>query len=117
IGILNGIGRRARRRLEENGSIRTTDRTVGILDAGRLTAERLIRNLQDVEGTTELVCHPGIDDKALAAEYDWGYGWDRETKALCDARVKENLAARGISLTSFSALGAPSPPSPPSASP
>ena len=104
IGILNGIGRGARRRLEENRSIRTADRTVGILDAGNLTAERLIRILQDVEGTTELVCHPGIDDSALAAEYDWGYGWDRETEALCDARVKEVLRERESDLTSFSRL-------------
>ena len=114
IGILNGIGRRARRRLD---SIRTADRTVGILDAGRLTAERLVRILQDVEGTTELVCHPGIDDSALTAEYDWGYGWDREIEALCDVRVRGELQAGGISLTSFSALNTASPLSPPSASP
>ncbi len=106
ISILNGIGRRARRRLEEHGSIRTADRTVGILDAGRLTTERLVRILQDVEGTTELACHPGIDDSALAAEYDWGYGWDRETAALCDQWVKEAIRERGIELTPFSHLAA-----------
>jgi chitin disaccharide deacetylase len=109
IGILNVIGRGARRRLEENGSIRTADRTVGILDAGRLTADRLIWILQDVEGTTELVCHPGIDDNALTAEYDWGYGWDRETAVLCDTRVKEAMRERGIELTPFSHLAAVSP--------
>jgi hopanoid biosynthesis associated protein HpnK len=106
IGILNSIGRRARRRLD---SIRTADRTVGILDAGRLTAERLVRILQDVEGTTELVCHPGIDDKALVAEYDWGYEWDRETAALCDARVKEVLQTQGIHLSPFTHLPAAPP--------
>jgi predicted glycoside hydrolase/deacetylase ChbG (UPF0249 family) len=104
IGILNGIGRTARRRLKENGSLRSTDRTAGLLDAGRLTVEKLSRILKDVEGTTELVCHPGVGDKALAAEYDWDYGWDRETAALCDARIKEELQKRGIALTSFSRL-------------
>jgi predicted glycoside hydrolase/deacetylase ChbG (UPF0249 family) len=104
IGILNRIGRTARRRLEENASIQATDRTVGILDAGRLTAERLVRILQDIEGATELVCHPGIDDSALAAEYDWGYGWDRETEALCDAGVKEALKQSEIELETFSQL-------------
>ncbi len=106
IGILNGISRRARRRLD---SVRTADKTVGILDAGRLTAERLVSILQDVEGTTELVCHPGIDDSALTAEYDWGYGWDRETEALCDGRVKEALHAQGIHLSPFTHLPAAPP--------
>jgi predicted glycoside hydrolase/deacetylase ChbG (UPF0249 family) len=109
IGVLNAFGRRARRRLKGTDSVRTADRTVGILDAGRLTAERLIRILQDVEGTTELVCHPGIDDSALTAEYDWGYGWDRETAALCDAGMKAELQARGILLSPFTHLTAASP--------
>jgi len=104
IGILNGIGRTARRRLEESGFMRSTDRTVGILDAGGLTAERLVRILEDVEGATELICHPGLGDETLAAEYDWGYGWDRETAALCDARAKDAIQKRGIRLTSFSRL-------------
>jgi predicted glycoside hydrolase/deacetylase ChbG (UPF0249 family) len=100
IGILNRIGRSARRRLETS-EIRATDRTVGILDAGRLTAGRLVRILDDVEGTTELVCHPGIDDAALAAAYGWGYGWERETAALCHAEVKRMLADRGIEVGGF----------------
>jgi chitin disaccharide deacetylase len=104
ISILNRIGGTARRRLEVSGSVRSTDRTVGVIEAGGLTAERLSRTLEDVEGLTELVCHPGLGDEALAAEYDWGYGWDRETAALCDPRLPELLRSRGIELTSFSRL-------------
>lgn len=100
IGVLRRIARGARRRLEESG-IRTTDRAVGILDAGRLTSERLARVLEDVEGFTELVCHPGVGDATLEAEYGWGYGWERETAALCDPRVREVLRGRGIALRSF----------------
>ena len=103
IGILNTIGRRARRRLATS-AIMATDRTVGILDAGRLTSERLARILKDVEGTTELVCHPGIGDEALAAAYGWGYEWERETAALCDPEVKRELAERGIGWAGFSGL-------------
>lgn len=102
IGILNRIGRTARRRLEENGSIRSLERTIGVVNAGGLTVEKLLRMLEDVEGTAELICHPGVDDDALAAEYDWGYEWDQETAALGDARVREEIRAKGISLTSFS---------------
>lgn len=100
IGILNRIGDRARRRLD--GAVRATDRTVGVVAAGGLTVEKLTRILDDVEGLTELVCHPGLGDETLGAAYDWGYGWDRETAALCDPRMRSALGARGIGLTGFS---------------
>ena len=103
IGILNRIGRMARKRAK---GIKTVSRTVGILDAGHLTPGRLIRILQDVEGVTELVCHPGLGDGELAGVYDWGYGWDEETAALCDAGVKEGLRTEGVEVMGFSGLEA-----------
>jgi predicted glycoside hydrolase/deacetylase ChbG (UPF0249 family) len=105
IGILNRIGRQARRRLARSAA-RTADRTVGILDAGRLTPGRLVDILKDVDGITELVCHPGLGDGELAGVYDWGYGWDEETAALCDAGAKEALRDGGIELMGFSAAPA-----------
>lgn len=105
IGILNGIGRTARRRLEESGSVRTTAGTIGILDAGRLSMAKLSRLLDGVKDVTELVCHPGQGDDALSAQYDWGYRWEEETAALCDRRVKEALQEKGIGLAAFSELG------------
>jgi len=101
IGILNGIGRPARRRLE-GSAVRTADRTLGVLDAGRLTSERLVQILKNVEGLAELVCHPGLGDDALAAEYGWGYAWERETAALCDPGIRQALQDGEIELTSFS---------------
>jgi predicted glycoside hydrolase/deacetylase ChbG (UPF0249 family) len=111
IAILNGIARTARRQARGR-RIETADRMVGILDAGRLTPDRLVRLLKDVEGVTELVCHPGVGDRELAGAYDWGYGWDRETAALCDAGVREWLRDREIVLRGFSAVGAVNPPKP-----
>jgi predicted glycoside hydrolase/deacetylase ChbG (UPF0249 family) len=78
---------------------------VGILDAGRLNPEKLARILDGVEGLTELVCHPGINDAALEAVYGWGYGWDRETAALCDPGIRQELAARGIEVRGFTPPG------------
>lgn len=101
IGILNGIGTTARRRLEDQDAVRSTDQTVGVLEAGHLNPAKLIQILDDVEGFSELVCHPGLDDKALSAAYDWGYGWERETAALCDPAVRTGLQDQGIQLTSF----------------
>jgi predicted glycoside hydrolase/deacetylase ChbG (UPF0249 family) len=104
IALLNRLGRRARLRLEKARNVRTMAQTVGVLTAGRLTVEALGQALPGVEGTAELVCHPGLGDSTLAAEYNWGYAWDAETAALCDRRVPEMLRAAGIELTSFSRL-------------
>jgi predicted glycoside hydrolase/deacetylase ChbG (UPF0249 family) len=103
IAILNGFGRGARRQAMGK-TVRVANRTVGILDAGRLTPERLARVLKDVKNVTELVCHPGIGDAALEAAYGWGYGWDRETAALCDPGIRKALQDVGIELTGFSGL-------------
>ena len=73
------------------------DHTIGIAEAGHLTAERIVRLLDHVEGVTELVAHPGLGD--IARWYDWGYDWEEETAALCDPVVGEAVRARGIVLT------------------
>ena len=104
IAILNAIGKQARRQARR-GKVRTLPRTVGILDAGRLTPARLIRILKGVAPAAELVCHPGVGDRELAATYGWGYGWDEETAALCDPEVKRALREGGIELVGFSGLG------------
>ena len=101
IGILNRIGGAARRQAKGR-NVRIPDRTVGILDAGRLTPGRLVRILNDVENVTELVCHPGIGDEALRTAYDWGYGWDGETAALCDPVVRKAIRDGGIEVSGFS---------------
>jgi chitin disaccharide deacetylase len=93
---LNALGRRARRR----SALRTNDRTVGVAEAGHLKAESLVRLVALVDGLTELVVHPGIDDRALAAAYGWRYEWDAETDALCDPRVRAAVKQHAISLVS-----------------
>jgi chitin disaccharide deacetylase len=103
IAVLNAAGRRARRRLPD--TLKAADRTVGVLDAGRLTSERFETILANAgEGVSELVCHPGLGDRELAAAYTWGYAWEAETAALCDPRLPDLLRALGIELTSFSRL-------------
>ena len=71
----------------------TNDRTIGIGNAGHL--EDVVPLLDHVEGLTELVTHPGGD----VSGYDWGYAWAAETRALCDPRLRDELAKRGIELT------------------
>ena len=105
IGILNAVGRQARRRALGR-EIQALPRTVGVVDAGRLTPARLIRIVKDTGPAAELVCHPGVGDRELAAVYGWGYGWDQETAALCDPEVKRALQDQGIDLRGFSGVPA-----------
>lgn len=79
------LGRRARAPF-------TNDHTIGVAIAGQLAS--VIPLLDRVEGVTELVTHPGLG----VSGYAWGYDWERETRALCDPRLRDELRARGIEL-------------------
>ena len=88
IRALSGLGRRAR-----TPSL-TNDRTIGVAAAGHL--ENVIPLLDQVEGITELVTHPGVG----VTGYDhWRYAWDAETTALCDPQLRAELTKRGIELS------------------
>lgn len=99
VAALYHFGRRAGRRW---GGRR---RTIGIPEAGHLSAGTLEKLLSQIDGVTELVCHPGLGDTDLTLRYpSWGYEWDAETTALCEPRLRGRLAEMGIALTAFSEL-------------
>jgi predicted glycoside hydrolase/deacetylase ChbG (UPF0249 family) len=91
--VLGFLGRRARTRGLTN------EHTIGVADAGHL--HDLVPLLDHVEGLTELVTHPGV---AVRGYEHWQYDWDAETRALCDPRLRERLAQRGIELVGPSFL-------------
>lgn len=71
------------------------DHTIGVMEAGHLTAARIVDLLPHVDGTTELVTHPGVNVNAYP---HWCYEWDAETAALCDPRVRQAIVDAGIEL-------------------
>ena len=93
VAALSAIGRRVRR------AGLTNDRTIGVGEAGHLAD--VVPLLDHVDGVTELVTHPGIGVSGYAA---WRYDWEGETRALCDPRLRDELAARGIRLASPSVI-------------
>jgi predicted glycoside hydrolase/deacetylase ChbG (UPF0249 family) len=56
----------------------------GVLYAGHLTVERARAVLGSLPSNAngQLICHPGDDDRALAAVHPWGYAWEGELSAL-----------------------------------
>lgn len=95
VRALSRFGERAAARLR---GLRANDRTIGVMDAGRLTSALLLALLDHVRGLTELVGHPGVDDAAIGRRYGWRYRWDAEREALCDPRVRAKITAEGITL-------------------
>lgn len=89
--ILSALGRRARASF-------TNERTIGVAQAGHL--DDVTPLLDHVHGLTELVTHPGL----AVTGYDWQYEWERETRALCDPRLRGELEKRGIDLIAPSAI-------------
>ena len=73
----------------------TNDRTIGVANAGHLDVGTILELLDYVDGVTELVTHPGL---GVTRYPHWRYEWERETRALCDPRLREAIHARGIEL-------------------
>jgi hopanoid biosynthesis associated protein HpnK len=98
IGLASRLGGRRRRA----AGVRTPDFLVGIAETGRLDEARLRAVLAALpDGTSELVCHPGAGDGAIASSYGWGFRWDEEAAALTGPAVRETLQREGIQLIAY----------------
>ncbi len=95
--VLGAMARRTQRSTRRHG-LSTNDVALGIADAGRLDPHVLRTLLVSRTGVAELVAHPGRNGAAIAREYGWSYEWERETDALCDARLPSWLGEQGFVL-------------------
>ena len=99
--IFGTLGSACRYRLRQAGRL-TADRTVGILNAGRLTEEFLLAYVPQLpEGLTEFVFHPATATTPELALLQPGYQHVAELQALCSAPVRDALAQNGVQLTNF----------------
>jgi predicted glycoside hydrolase/deacetylase ChbG (UPF0249 family) len=73
----------------------------------QVSAEALSRMLRDEigDGVTELGCHPGYADPALASDYSAER--EAELRTLCHPAVRATVAALGFRLIGFRELAAP----------
>ncbi len=107
-GAIFALGRLAARAAEKAraAGLCVNDCTIGVTDAGHLTAARVGRLLGRAHGLIELVTHPGTDGALIARTYSWGYDWDAETDALCDPALARRLTNGDIRLCGVRALAA-----------
>lgn len=85
----------------------TPEHFAGIV-AGESVSEnfmlKLIENLRD--GTTEVMLHPGTDNKILQDFCEWDHDFEEELAAVTSPRVMNLLAEKNISAINFADLGA-----------
>ena len=95
---LAAASRLSRRYVDAYG-LRTSDHFSGMAVSGHLTAATLAAYLRNARpGLTEIVCHPGTDNRALAQVFDWGYDWQGEIAALCSSEARAVLEPKEIVL-------------------
>ncbi len=94
----------ARERLR-NAGLRTPDFFLdGFYGAGA-TAENLRRIFETLpDGTSELMCHPGFPDEALARSSSYTNERAQEVEALCDPGLPALLARLEVALAGYAGL-------------
>lgn len=97
------VGRRRFRVLAHSGGLRTPDHFLGIGWTGSLSAARLLHAIERLpQGTTELMCHPGVHDDELDRQPTRLKAQrQRELEALTDPAVAQAIRRAGIQLISF----------------
>ncbi len=99
--LAKGVQRAARSR-----GIRTPDTLWLPSPSGRITSRDLIAGIPKLPaGVSELVVHPGVDQKALEGAYpDWRFKWQQELAAIKATDVRDMLARHNVQLTRYSEL-------------
>jgi len=93
-------------RIVEKNQMRSPEHFFGFAATGQLARVGLLRIIQNLpDGTSELVCHPGINDAELERT-GTRLRAEREVElaALTDAGVKKEILERGVHLMSFREL-------------
>jgi predicted glycoside hydrolase/deacetylase ChbG (UPF0249 family) len=86
--------------------VRTPDRFIrSFQHEGHVSVDSLVAIIDGLEdGTSELMCHPGEPDADLEATSGYAQLRPVELATLTDPRVRDTLARRSITLTTFAAL-------------
>lgn len=99
--LAKGVQRAARSR-----GIATPDTMWLLSPSGQTTARDLIAGIPKLpDGVTELVVHPGVDQRVLEREYPtWGFKWQQELAAIKATDVRDMLTRHNVQLARYSEL-------------
>ncbi|HVP39630.1 MAG TPA: ChbG/HpnK family deacetylase [Candidatus Saccharimonadales bacterium] len=106
------LGRRARAAARRE-RLFSPDGTLGVAEAGRITAARIRAWLPWLllrgAGTVELVSHPGMGEPQGSPAAAWGYRWAEELAAARDEELAGDLQRAGVIVAGYRECLAPSP--------
>ena len=101
VAVLRVAARLSRRYIAAYG-LRTTDHCAGLALEGRLTPLALASYLRHARpGITEIVCHPGVDNRALRQSLGGEYDWERNLEAVCDDAVRSYVKSGQVHLVTW----------------
>ena len=104
LGQLFRLGRRARALARREGLF-SADGTLGIVEAGGVTAERIRAALPWLLArgirTCELVAHPGMGRPGGGPASGWGWGWPGELAAALDETLAAELRETGVRVAGY----------------
>jgi predicted glycoside hydrolase/deacetylase ChbG (UPF0249 family) len=93
------------RKLMDSSSLKRPDWFFGLTHTGKLDSNSLCGIIGRLpNGTSELMCHPGMKNDPLVRETGWGHGWETELAALTDGLARERLEAQGVELVNYSCM-------------
>ena len=101
VAALCAAARLARRYITAYG-LRTTDHCAGLALEGRLTPLALASYLRHARpGLTEIICHPGADNRTLRAAFGGDDDWERNLQAVCDDAVRSYFKSDQVKLATW----------------
>lgn len=84
----------------------TPEHFAGIVAGEAVSESFMLKLIEHLRGTTEVMLHPGTDNGALRAFCAWNHDFEAELAAACSTRVLSLLAEKNIRAVNFAALEA-----------
>ena len=87
-------------------NIASPDYFAGIVAGEAVSEDNLLGVIKSLKsGTTEVMMHPGTDNKQLIPDTGWDHDFEAEFRAMISPAVMELIEAQKVEITNFRSLG------------
>ena len=94
----------AKREMQQAG-ILTPDAFFGMLAGGNMFLDHFLAILRALpDGVSEIMVHPGTDNRVLDSIYHWRYHWEEELASVTSGEAQNYVETHGIRLISYGEL-------------
>jgi len=101
---LTYLARIARHKVRKNNLV-VPNHFFGMLAGGNMQEKYLSEIIRQIpDGVSEIMVHPGSNNKLLSTQHNWEYHWEEELLALTSKNIGRLITDKDISLVSFREL-------------